>query len=55
MFWITSRGKPEYLGSANDVSLKEARELAFEYRKLAKQGIDPINFRLAEKRALLNQ
>ena len=41
------------LGSANDVSLKEARELASEYRKLAKQGIDPINFRLAEKRALL--
>ena len=41
------------LGGANDVSLKEARELASEYRKLAKQGIDPINFRLAEKRALL--
>ena len=41
------------LGSANDVSLKEARELASEYRKLAKQGIDPINFRLAERRALL--
>ena len=41
------------LGSANDVSLKEARELASGYRKLAKQGIDPINFRLAEKRALL--
>ena len=41
------------LGSANDVSLKEARELASEYRKLAKQGIDPINYRLAEKRALL--
>ena len=42
------------LGSANDVSLKEARELASEYRKLAKQGIDPINFRLAEKRAAEN-
>ncbi len=41
------------LGGANDVSLKEVRELASEYRKLAKQGIDPINFRLAEKRALL--
>lgn len=41
------------LGSANDVSLKEAREFASEYRKLAKQGIDPISFRLAEKRALL--
>ena len=42
------------LGSANDVSLKEARELASEYRKLAKQGIDPINFRLAERRAAEN-
>jgi len=41
------------LGSTNDVSLKEARELASEYRKLAKQGIDPIKFRLAEKRTLL--
>ena len=41
------------LGSVNEVSLKEARELASEYRKLAKQGIDPINSRLAEKRALL--
>ncbi|MDA9671993.1 integrase arm-type DNA-binding domain-containing protein [Paracoccaceae bacterium] len=41
------------LGSVNEVSLKEARELASEYRKLAKKGIDPINSRLAEKRALL--
>lgn len=41
------------LGNGNDVSLKDARGLASEYRKLAKQGIDPINFRLAEKRALL--
>ena len=52
---ISLRGKRREmgLGSANDVSLKEARELASEYRKLAKQGIDPINFRLTEKRALL--
>ena len=41
------------LGSTNYVSLKEARELASEYRKLAKQGIDPIKLRLAEKRASL--
>ena len=41
------------LGSTNDVALKEARELASEYRKLAKQGIDPINFRLAEKHLCL--
>jgi integrase len=30
------------LGSLNDVSLAEARETAREYRKLVKQGIDPI-------------
>ena len=41
------------LGNCNDVSLREARELASEYRKLAKQGIDPIKFWIAEKRALL--
>ena len=41
------------LGNARDVSLKEARELASEYRKFAKQGIDPIKLRLAEKRASL--
>ena len=53
---ISLRGKRREmgLGSANDVSLKEARELASEYRKLAKQGIDPINFRLAERRAVEN-
>jgi hypothetical protein len=30
------------LGSTNDVSLAEARDTAREYRKLVKQGIDPI-------------
>jgi hypothetical protein len=33
------------LGSIADVSLVEARETARGYRKLAKQGIDPINHR----------
>ena len=41
------------LGSLIEVSLKEARELAAEYRKLAKQGIDPISKRQAQRRELL--
>ena len=41
------------LGSLIAVSLKEARELAAEYRKLAKQGIDPISKRQAQRRELL--
>jgi len=36
------------LGSVNDISLAEARETAREYRKLVKQGLDPIDRRNAE-------
>jgi integrase len=36
------------LGSINDIALGEARDLAREYRRLAKQGIDPIDRRNAE-------
>lgn len=36
------------LGSVNDISLAEARETATNYRKLAKQGIDPISSRNAK-------
>ena len=41
------------LGGFPDVSLKEARELATDYRKLAKQGIDPINARVRQRREAL--
>jgi len=41
------------LGSLNEVTLKEARELAVEYRRLAKQGIDPISKRQAQRREQL--
>ena len=41
------------LGGFPDVSLKEARELAVDYRKLAKQGIDPIKTRLDQRREAL--
>src|ERR1700730_2917568 len=37
------------LGSVNDLPLAEARETARDYRKLAKQGIDPIGRRNAER------
>jgi hypothetical protein len=37
------------LGSINDVTLAEARETARKYRKLVKDGIDPINHRDAER------
>jgi integrase len=37
------------LGGANDITLAEARETARGYRKLVKQGIDPINRRDAER------
>jgi len=41
------------LGGFPDVSLKEARELAAEYRKMAKQGIDPIKTRSQQRREAL--
>lgn len=37
------------LGSVHDVSLSEARETAREYRKLVKQGIDPITRRDSQR------
>ena len=41
------------LGGFPDVSLKEARELATDYRKMAKQGIDPIKARMRQRREAL--
>lgn len=41
------------LGGFPSVSLKEARELAADYRKLAKQGIDPIKTRILQRREIL--
>lgn len=41
------------LGGFPDVSLKEARELAADYRKLAKQGVDPIKARMRQRREAL--
>ena len=41
------------LGGFPDVSLKEARELATDYRKMARQGIDPIKTRSQQRRETL--
>ena len=41
------------LGGFPDVSLKEARELAADYRKMARQGIDPIKKRFQKRREAL--
>lgn len=40
------------LGSVADVSLAEARELATKYRKMARDGINPIEARKAERRTI---
>src|ERR1700724_3094864 len=45
IFRYTLRGQKARdmgLGSVNDLTLAEARETARDYRKLVKQGIDPI-------------
>src|SRR5262249_5082055 len=41
------------LGPTRDVGLAEARDLAREYRKLVKEGIDPIDHRNAKVAANL--
>ena len=41
------------LGGFPDVSLKEARDLATDYRKMARQGVDPIKMRSQQRREAL--
>ena len=41
------------LGGFPEVSLKEAREVAADYRKMARQGIDPIKTRSQQRRDAL--
>lgn len=50
---VTSHGRRREmgLGSIADVTLARARELAAQYRTLAKGGIDPIKQRAQERRA----
>jgi integrase len=51
-FMLAGRSRAMGLGSVNYVTLAEARELARQYRKLVKQGLDPIEARRAESTAL---
>jgi integrase len=44
-FMLAGQAREMGLGSTDDVSLDEARELARECRKLCKQGVDPIEAR----------
>src|SRR5262245_55955953 len=49
---VTVKGGPVRelgLGSADDISLKEARERASIFRKLARDGIDPLTARDQER------
>src|SRR5690349_11315463 len=48
-FKVGSRSRYMGLGSANAMSLAEARESASECRKLRLQGIDPIEHRKKER------
>jgi integrase len=48
-FMIDGRARAMGLGSLNDVTLKEARELARECRRFSKRGIDPIEARKAKR------
>ena len=43
------------LGGFPEVSLKDARELAVDYRKMARQGIDPIKTRSQQRRDALRR
>jgi integrase len=48
--WIFRYGKHHAgLGSAFNVTLEEARDLAYEYRKLLREGVDPLEARKARK------
>ena len=53
IFRYTLRGRAREmgLGPIHDVSLAEARETARQYRKLRKEGIDPIEHRKKERQA----
>lgn len=50
---VMGRRREMGLGGVRDVSLKEAREYADQYRKMARDGIDPIRERRQRKEAML--
>jgi integrase len=50
-FMISGRAREMGLGSLDDVSLAEARDLARDARRLCKQGLDPIEARRNDRAA----
>lgn len=48
-YMLAGRAHAMGLGAVSDIGLAEARELARMYRKLAKEGRDPIEHRRAER------
>ncbi|MBV9481107.1 MAG: DUF4102 domain-containing protein [Acidobacteria bacterium] len=50
-FMLRGRAREMGLGSFRLMSLAEARENAWKYRKMVSQGIDPIETRRAERKA----
>jgi len=48
-FMLNKRAREMGLGSTSDYSLAEARERAKKYRQLLNEGIDPIEYRRAER------
>lgn len=53
-FMLRGRAREMGFGSAGIVSLAEAREKASEQRRVLASGLDPIEVRAAQRRALLN-
>lgn len=45
---LSGKARAMGLGPVEDVGLAEARDLAREYRRLLRSGVDPINRRKAE-------
>ena len=52
-FNVNGKRRDMGLGSLSFVNLSDARDLAYQYNKLAKSGIDPIQERLREKGLLI--
>ena len=50
---INGKRRDMVLGSLSFVNLSDAGDLAYQYNKLAKSGIDPIQERLKEKGLLI--
>ena len=48
-YMLNKRAREMGLGTISDYSLAEARERAKKYRQLCKEGIDPIEYRKAER------